>query len=172
MSSRHRIQLTIVLLSMCVLLAGCTRPIVKPGGPSAVLHPGGIAPGMQPSGPIGEQEMQAIQATLRPVYFNYDQYTLSPEAQEALRYNAEILKRTPNLPIVAEGHCDERGTSEYNLALGDRRARSSVEFLAGLGVPAERLSSVSYGSELPVDPGHNEAAWSKNRRVYLRVSNK
>lgn len=119
---------------------------------------------------MSEEEMQAVQATLKPVYFNYDQFTLSPEAQAALQYNAEILRRAPNLPVVAEGHCDERGTSEYNLALGDRRARASMDFLAGQGVPAERLSSVSYGSELPVDPAHNEAAWSKNRRVYLRVS--
>jgi peptidoglycan-associated lipoprotein len=111
-----------------------------------------------------------VQATLKPIYFAYDQYTLSPEAQESLRYNAEILNRSANVAVVAEGHCDERGTAEYNLALGDRRARSAVEFLASLGVKPERLSTVSYGSELPVDPAHNEAAWSKNRRVYLRVS--
>jgi peptidoglycan-associated lipoprotein len=168
MSSRYLIQTILVILAMCALMSGCTRPIVKPNVPTPGMHPGPVAP--YGGGQISEQQMEAVQATLKPVYFNYDQYTLSPEAQEDLRYNAEILRRTPNLPVVAEGHCDERGTAEYNLALGDRRARSSVEFLAGLGVPTERLSSVSYGSELPVDPTHNEGAWSKNRRVYLRVS--
>lgn len=130
--------------------------------------PGLVGP--QPGGPIAEKELETIQTSLRIIYFDYDKYTLTPEAQEALQYNAEILKRVPHLSVVAEGHCDERGTAEYNLALGDRRARSVAEYLANLGVAPNRLSTVSYGSELPVDPGHNEAAWAKNRRVYLRVS--
>jgi len=116
-----------------------------------------------------EQDLQVVQANLKPVYFDYDNYTLSPEAQSAVQYNAEVLKKTPHLAVVAEGHCDERGTSEYNLALGERRAKAVAEFLTNSGVP-NRLSTVSYGSELPADPGHNEAAWAKNRRVHLRVS--
>jgi len=123
-----------------------------------------------PSHPVLEQQLQAVQASLKAIYFDYDRYTLSPEAQAALQENAEILRRAPQVSIVAEGHCDERGTAEYNLALGDRRARAVVEFLVGLGIRANRFSTVSYGSEIPVDPGHNEAAWAKNRRVYLRIS--
>ena len=110
-----------------------------------------------------------MQANLKPVYFNYDQYTLTPEAQAAVQYNAEILKRAPQVAVLLEGHCDERGTDEYNLALGERRARAVANSLTTLGVP-NRLSTVSYGSELPVDPGHNEAAWAQNRRVQFRVT--
>jgi peptidoglycan-associated lipoprotein len=72
--------------------------------------------------------------------------------------------------VVAEGHCDERGAAEYNLALGDRRARAAVDYLVSIGIPPNRFSVVSYGAELPADPSHNESAWSKNRRVYLRVA--
>lgn len=117
-----------------------------------------------------EQELQAVQANLKTIYFDYDRYALTPEAQAALQYNAEFLKRAPQVKVVAEGHCDERGTDAYNLALGERRAQSVVNYLAQLGIPSPLLSTVSYGSELPVDPAHNEAAWSKNRRVYLRVT--
>jgi peptidoglycan-associated lipoprotein len=107
---------------------------------------------------------------LKIVYFEYDAYALPPQAQTDLQYNAEILRRAPQVALVAEGHCDERGTAEYNLALGDRRARAVVDYLVGLGLSPKRFSTVSYGAELPVDPAHNEAAWSKNRRVYLGVS--
>ena len=164
MSSR-RLKLTIILLAtLCLGLAGCAQKIVKPRPP----YPG--LPGPYVGGPVGEQEIQAVQAGLKPVYFDYDRYTLSPQAQADLQYNAEVLRRAPYIAIVAEGHCDERGTAEYNLALGDRRARSSVDYLATLGLDPRRFSTVSYGSELPVDPAHNETAWAQNRRVYLRVS--
>jgi peptidoglycan-associated lipoprotein len=120
---------------------------------------------------VGENDLQAVQASLKIVYFDYDAYALSPQAQADLQYNAEILRRAPQVSLVAEGHCDERGTSEYNLALGDRRGRAVVDYLVGLGLSPQRFSTVSYGAELPVDPAHNEAAWSKNRRVFLGVSN-
>jgi len=164
MSTRGLKTTTLLLFALSIVFAGCAQKIVKPPFP----HPG--ARGPYPGGYVAEQELQAFQASLRPVYFDYDQYTLSPQAQADLQYNADLLRRVPQIPIVAEGHCDERGTAEYNLALGDRRARSSVEYLTALGIDPRRFSIVSYGSELPIDPGHNEAAWSKNRRVYLRVS--
>jgi peptidoglycan-associated lipoprotein len=116
-----------------------------------------------------EQELQTVQANLKPVNFEYDSFTLTPEAQAALQYNGEILKRAPQVAVLIEGHCDERGTDEYNLALGERRARAVADYLTSLSVP-NRLSTVSYGSELPLDPGHNEAAWAQNRRAQLRVS--
>ncbi len=164
MSTRGLRKTTLLLVLMCAVFAGCGQKIVKPTLP----HPG--MRGGYPGGPIAEQELQAFQASLRPIYFDYDQYQLSPQAQADLQYNADLLRRLPNLVMVAEGHCDERGTAEYNLALGDRRARSSVEYLTALGIDPHRFSVVSYGSELPVDPAHNEAAWAKNRRVFLRVS--
>jgi peptidoglycan-associated lipoprotein len=165
-------RLTRTIIAFCLLaliLGGCARPIVRPNQPTV----GGPAPTMpQPSsGSVAENELQAVQAQLKIVYFDYDSYTISPQAQTDLQYNAEILRRAAQVRLVAEGHCDERGTSEYNLALGDRRARAVVDYLAGLGLSPQRFSTVSYGSELPVDPGHNEAAWSQNRRVYLGVSN-
>lgn len=160
----HLFRGLIVACMLCLLASGCARKIVKPeAGQPAWAPP-------YAGGQVLEQELQAVQANLKVIYFDYDKFTLSPEAQSALQYNAEILKRSPQVSLVSEGHCDERGTSEYNLALGDRRARAAVEFLVSLGIPANRFSTVSYGSEIPVDPGHNEAAWAKNRRVYLRVS--
>jgi peptidoglycan-associated lipoprotein len=166
MSSRHLIQGTIAILMLFTfLVGGCSRPVVRteplPQPPPIPGPPGGRLP--------LEEELQVVQANLKPVYFNYDQYTLSPEAQAAVQYNAEILKQAPHVSLLLEGHCDERGTAEYNLALGERRARSVAEYISTLGA-TNRMSTVSYGSELPVDPGHNEAAWAKNRRVHLRVS--
>ena len=102
---------------------------------------------------------------LRPVYFNFDRSDLSREAKETLRSNAEWLKANPNTNVSLEGHCDERGTNEYNMGLGERRASSTKEYLRSLGIPAEKLSTVSYGEEIPADAGHNEEAWAKNRRV-------
>jgi peptidoglycan-associated lipoprotein len=166
MSSRRLIQTAIILMAALLLVAGCARPVVKPGGPDATGPLSPYPPGSMP----GEQELQAVQASLKSVYFDYDRYTLSPQGQADLQQNAELLKRVPQVAVVAEGHCDERGTSEYNLALGDRRARAAVDYLVSLGLPPNRFSIVSYGSELPADPGHNEEAWSKNRRAAFRVS--
>ena len=164
MFSRYLIHGIIVLLATLALISGCSRKIVKQDQMATVpVAPFG-------GGQVSEQELQAVQSDLRIVYFDFDQFNVSPEGQTALQYNAELLKRAPNVNVVAEGHCDERGTSEYNLALGERRARTVVEYLIGLGIPPQRMSTVSYGSECPVDPAHNDAAWAKNRRVFLRVS--
>jgi peptidoglycan-associated lipoprotein len=131
--------------------------------------PGALPPGAL-SGNVSEDAIQAVQAQLKVIYFDYVSYALSPQAQADVQYNADILKRAPTISLVAEGNCDERGTAEYNLALGERRARAVVDYLVGLGLSPQRFSTVSYGAELPVDPGHNEAAWAKNRRVHLGVS--
>jgi peptidoglycan-associated lipoprotein len=162
--SRNIMLALTVSLALVAFTSGCARKIVKPTPP---VVPGA---GIQQRGLVAEHDLQSMQAELKVVYFDYDKFTLTPSAQAALQYDAEILKRAPHVRIVAEGHCDERGTDEYNLALGERRARSVVGYLASLGIPSERMSTVSYGSELPVDPAHNEAAWAKNRRVYLRVA--
>ncbi|MGC8908373.1 MAG: peptidoglycan-associated lipoprotein Pal [Desulfomonilaceae bacterium] len=161
---RYVFRAAMVLILACFVVSGCSRKIVKPG-------PVGQGPvGPLSSGQIAEQELQTMQAELKIVYFDFDKYTLSPEAQSALQYNAELLKRAPQVQVTAEGHCDERGTAEYNLALGERRARAVMDFLVSLGIAPQRIQTVSYGSECPVDPGHNEQAWAKNRRVFLRVS--
>ena len=98
------------------------------------------------------------------IHFEFDKSRLLPEAKAILRVKAEWLKANPEALAIIEGHCDERGTNEYNLALGDRRAQSAKTYLVDLGIAPERLTCISYGEERPLDPGHNEAAWAKNRR--------
>jgi len=104
------------------------------------------------------------------VHFEFDSAVLTPEAQEILKTKAEWLQKNPNVKSTIEGHCDERGTLEYNLALGERRASSAKAFLVDLGIPASRLNTISYGEERPVDPGQNEAAWAKNRRGHFIIN--
>jgi peptidoglycan-associated lipoprotein len=98
------------------------------------------------------------------VYFDFDTATLDDKAQDVLKTKAEWLQDNPDAKIIIEGNCDERGTEAYNLALGERRAESAKTFLVNLGIAPSRITTISYGEEKPVDPGHNEAAWAKNRR--------
>ncbi len=102
---------------------------------------------------------------LKTVYFDYDKSDLGEATRETLQANAAWLKANPGRTVRVEGHCDERGTVEYNLALGQRRAASVKDYLVGLGVDAQRLKTVSYGKERPADPGHDDAARAKNRRA-------
>ena len=104
------------------------------------------------------------------IHFEFDSATLTPNAQEILKTKAEWLQNNPNGKSTVEGHCDERGTLEYNLALGERRASSVKSFLVDLGIPASRLITISYGEERPADPGQNEAAWAKNRRCHFTLN--
>ena len=99
------------------------------------------------------------------VHFDYDKYNLSGKAISTLSENAEILMDHPNMDVVIQGHCDERGTDEYNLALGEKRAQASRDFLVNFGIAKSRISVISYGEERPADPGHDEEAWVKNRRA-------
>jgi len=104
------------------------------------------------------------------IHFDFDKYNIRPDAAEILKKKAEWLKEHPNVHVLIEGHCDERGTEEYNLALGERRANSTKQFLIGLGVDASCISTISYGEERPIDPRHNEEAWAKNRRCHFVVT--
>ncbi|WP_305044706.1 peptidoglycan-associated lipoprotein Pal [Geoalkalibacter sp.] len=99
------------------------------------------------------------------IHFDFDSYTLSAEARQILAATGQYLLANPGVNIVIEGHCDERGSDEYNLALGERRARAAQNYLVSLGVAAERTRIISYGEERPLDPASNEAAWAKNRRA-------
>ena len=103
-------------------------------------------------------------AGMDTVYFDLDSYTLSPTARDMLVKNAAVMKKKGGVKVRIEGHCDERGSDEYNLALGEKRARAALDYLVTMGVPASRLSVISYGKEKPADPGHDEAAWARNRR--------
>lgn len=109
---------------------------------------------------------RAPESTLERVYFDFDSFALSQQARDTLYTNAEyLLKKAAAAKVRIEGHCDERGSDEYNLALGEKRAKAALNYLVTLGVPAERLAFVSYGREKPLDSGHDEAAWAKNRRA-------
>ena len=109
---------------------------------------------------------------LKPVFFGLDSSDIDPIAKSALDDNAAVLKQRPTWGVTIEGHCDERGTAEYNLALGDRRAAAAVAYLRSLGIADTRLKTVSYGKEFPFDAGHNEAAWAKNRRAHFVITTK
>ncbi|HEX9458868.1 MAG TPA: peptidoglycan-associated lipoprotein Pal [Thermoanaerobaculia bacterium] len=104
---------------------------------------------------------------IQDAFFEFNDSTLTADAQAALTSSATWLKKNPQYNLLIEGHCDERGTEQYNLALGDRRANQSKEYLVTLGIDSGRIRTVSYGEERPFDPGHNEAAWAKNRRDHL-----
>jgi peptidoglycan-associated lipoprotein len=102
---------------------------------------------------------------LKEIYFDFDKYDLRPEARDILNANAAWLKANPSARVEIEGHCDERGTNEYNLALGAKRAQAAKDYLVTLGVSKDRLSTISYGEELPVCKEQNEGCWQKNRRA-------
>ena len=103
------------------------------------------------------------------IYFEFDSSALLFMAQEVLKQKSQWMRDNPNVSVVVEGHCDERGTNEYNLALGDRRANSVKAFLVDLGIREYRLTTISYGEERPVDPGQIEDAWAKNRRAHFVI---
>ena len=109
---------------------------------------------------------------LKDIHFDFDKYDIRPGDTEILKGNEALLRKYPNVKIQIEGHCDERGTVEYNLALGERRANSTKKYLISLGVSPDRISTISYGKERPLDPAHNEEAWTKNRRAHTIILSK
>jgi peptidoglycan-associated lipoprotein len=109
---------------------------------------------------------------LKDIHFDYNKYDIRREDEEILKENAAFLKKDPKMKIQIEGHCDERGTIEYNLALGERRANSVKKYLVSLGITSDRISTISYGEERPLDRGHNEQSWAKNRRAHIIVLSK
>jgi peptidoglycan-associated lipoprotein len=112
-----------------------------------------------------EADKLNAQGLLKPIHFDFDKADIRSDAQQTMNGNAGRMREHGSLKVRIEGHCDERGTVEYNLALGDRRARAARDYLVSAGIPAQRLRTISYGKERPLDPGHNESAWSVNRRA-------
>jgi peptidoglycan-associated lipoprotein len=109
---------------------------------------------------------------LQPLFFELDSSDVNGQGQTTLNANAALLKKYPSWTVTIEGHCDERGTAEYNLALGERRAVAARAYLVSLGISGDRLRTVSYGKEFPFDPGHDEASFAKNRRAHFVVTGK
>jgi peptidoglycan-associated lipoprotein len=112
---------------------------------------------------------EEIVSKLKMIHFDFDKYDIREGDAKILEENSQILKEYPDINIIIEGHCDERGTVEYNLLLGERRANAAKEYLIQLGIAPARISTVSYGKERPLDPGHNEEAWAKNRRAEFKL---
>ncbi len=116
------------------------------------------------------QTASEVKSALEIIYFNFDSYALSEPSRDTLYKNAEQIIKKSSAKYTVQGHCDERGSDEYNLALGEKRAKSAYNYLITLGVTADRLTTVSYGKERPAEQGHDEAAWAKNRRVEFSIS--
>ena len=151
----RRVRLLLVLV-LTVALAACSKSS-KSGLSDGDEGASGNIPLAQPGSEIPD------------VHFSFDSSSLSSEGQGKLKGGARFLLDNPGKTVVIEGHCDERGTNEYNLALGERRARAAYDYLRSLGVKKDQMSTVSYGEELPLDPGHDEDAWGKNRRDHFAV---
>jgi peptidoglycan-associated lipoprotein len=122
--------------------------------------------------PISSASIETINqdSPLQPVYFAYDSDLLDERARGAMTSNADVLRKYASWVVTIEGHCDERGTPEYNLALGERRAQAVKNYMVSLGIPSERLKTVSYGSEFPFAPGHDESSYSQNRRAHFMLT--
>ena len=139
--------------------------------PSAMTQTGGGQGAGNAGGTPGRFDPQgfAVDANVRDVYFDFDRYDVRPADMKILDANAEYLKSKPGLLVIIEGHTDERGTNEYNMALGERRARATMTYLASRGIAATRMSLVSYGEERPGCAEHGESCWAKNRRAHFLV---
>ncbi len=151
-----------------------TAPSRPPTPPEPVAEPTVVPPEPVRDDAISSASLDDLNKSspLKPVYFELDSSDLSPVAQKALDENAALLKRYASWAVTVEGHCDERGTAEYNLALGERRAIAARAYLVSLGISADRLRTVSYGKEFPFDPGHDESAFAKNRRAHFVITAK
>jgi peptidoglycan-associated lipoprotein len=186
----HR-SLALTLILVVALVGGCgkkkqpaTTPAPAPAVPPAVTTPETPPQPVEEPTPVPQPTLEedAIggrslddlnrDSPLKPAFFGLDSAELDVDGQAVVRANAELLKKYPSWMITIEGHCDERGTAEYNLALGERRAVAVQTYLVSLGIPPDRLRTVSYGKEFPFDPGHNEDAWAKNRRAHFVITAK
>jgi peptidoglycan-associated lipoprotein len=163
------------MMGIIVALSSCSKKEVKSDEP--LINPsGGDASGSAATPDTSNVTQQPTESTvssdMQTVYFDFDSYRITDDGKSALKANAEYMKSNASVEIQIEGHCDERGTTEYNLALGERRANAAKKYLIGLGIAKKRISTISYGKERPQDPGHDEAAWGKNRRAAFVVTTK
>ncbi len=159
-----------LLVATLFLLAACSSPEKPPAGPPPAAGgpggPGGV--GMGAAVPGSQQDL--AQSAGDRVFFAFDRSDITPEAQQTLQRQAEWLQRYPNVTVTIEGHCDERGTREYNLALGERRANAAKQVLVAAGIPSSRISTISYGKDRPVVAGSTEEAWAQNRVAITTVN--
>ncbi|MBY8828458.1 peptidoglycan-associated lipoprotein Pal [Hephaestia mangrovi] len=170
-----KLKTTLIAATALVAVAGCSkkRPAELPPPPSETPPPA-PAP-VDNSGQVGNTVVPGSAADFKQsvssdtVHFDTDKSDIDPEAQQILDSQAQWLAKYPNVRITIEGHCDERGTREYNLALGDRRANAAKNYLAERGVDPSRINTISYGKERPIALGSDEASWAQNRRAVTVV---
>jgi peptidoglycan-associated lipoprotein len=188
-------RLLVTALALVMLISGCARrqaPVTQPAPPpnSTVPAPPGVTAAPPPptridealpvplpplaEDAIGNRTLDELNrdSPFKPAFFQLDSADLDDQGRAVVTGNAEVLKRYPTWTITIEGHCDERGSAEYNLALGERRAVAVRTYLISLGVAAERIRVVSYGKEFPFDPGRDENAHAKNRRAHFVITAK
>ncbi|MDP2317847.1 MAG: peptidoglycan-associated lipoprotein Pal [Acidobacteriota bacterium] len=153
--------------------AANTAPPAPPPPPSPVAEPVPVPP-MPMEDTIGSKSLDDLNrdSPLKPLFFALDSSEVDAEGQVVLQANAAVLRQFPTWQVTIEGHCDERGTAEYNLALGERRALAARTYLVSLGIPADMVRTVSYGKEFPFDAGHDDAAWANNRRAHFVITAK
>ena len=162
----NRLAITLAAASALALTACSKKPPAQlPPAPQDNSTPTPATPA--PSGPTpgSEEHFKSVMNGRDVIYFDTDKYDIDSEDAAALRQQAQYLLQYPNIRATVEGHCDERGTRDYNIALGERRANSAKNYLVSVGIDASRLTTVSYGKERPVALGSNEAAWAQNRRA-------
>ena len=192
MSTSLKVSIALLVL-LAVVVSGCNRrraPVAAPTAPPPATAPPGITPAPAPSPqrvdealPVPQQPALGEDAVanrsldelnrdspLQPVFFSLDSAELDEAARATAMANADLLRQNPRWIVRIEGHCDERGTPEYNLALGERRAVAVKTFLVSLGVSPDRIRTVSYGNEFPFEPGQTEADYSKNRRGHFVIT--
>ena len=181
-----KLVLVPVALALAVPFAACGKKTVPPPPAAETVLPQAPPPAPAPpprtEAPVQVDEYARLKAMtaeeldkmglLTDVYFDYDKADIRESERATLSKNADVLKKYDFLRVTVEGHCDERGTVEYNLALGERRARAAYDYLVSLGVPANRLKTVSYGKEVPVCQASTEECWQKNRRAHFTVTGK
>ena len=182
------LMLSVLIISAC---GGKKPPVARPvpppppppsssAGSRPPAPPEPVAePTIVPQEPVRDERISSASlddlnknSPLKPAFFDLDSSELTADAQRALNDNAALLKQYSAWTVTIEGHCDERGTAEYNQALGERRAVTARAYLVSLGISADRLRTVSYGKEFPFDPGHDESAYAKNRRAHFVITAK
>lgn len=197
--SRSTLRLSAWLMAVALTTVACggkKPPVARPTPPpppvgSDTAPPAPPAPLAEPESPVSSVPLEPSmsgsdladynarsldeinrESPLQPVFYVYDSAEVAGDTIATLQKNAEVLRQYPNWVVTIEGHSDERGTAEYNLSLGERRAQSARAYLVSLGIPADRLRTVSYGKEFPFDSASNEEAWAKNRRAHFVVTSK
>jgi len=166
----NRMLVLLLVVVLAAVVVGCGGSKTVEDEPADIEEAPVVEPPEDVEKPVVREEpIEIPMPELSDVFYAFDKYNLTAESKRSLEDNSSELKRATDATIIIEGHCDERGTKSYNLALGEKRAKAARDYLISLGVGGSRITIISYGKERPFDPGHNEAAWAKNRRAHFIV---